>query len=179
MWAHCRAVPDVPHHDRQYRNASVATSLGAGRSEQCRLQRGVGHLSRQWAVEPGTCQPFLASTDCRRRNTYLAGSRPWRSSTIVAESLAPGAMTSAIALRYGLHRNQLYSWIAGGGSFGRRRLPMPAFQPANLFHSSRKDRTGYGAATTRSRLAARSCVSHRVSSRCFSAKVLRLLRGMA
>jgi transposase len=29
---------------------------------------------------------------------------------IVAESLAPGAVTSAIALRYGLHRNQLYGW---------------------------------------------------------------------
>jgi transposase len=29
---------------------------------------------------------------------------------IVAESLAPGAVTSTIALRYGLHRNQLYGW---------------------------------------------------------------------
>jgi hypothetical protein len=29
---------------------------------------------------------------------------------IVAESLAPGAVTSAIALRHGLHRNQLYGW---------------------------------------------------------------------
>ena len=29
---------------------------------------------------------------------------------IVGESLAPGAVTSEIALRYGLHRNQLYGW---------------------------------------------------------------------
>lgn len=29
---------------------------------------------------------------------------------IVAESLAPGAVASSIALRYGLHRNQLYAW---------------------------------------------------------------------
>jgi transposase len=29
---------------------------------------------------------------------------------IVAESLAPGAVTSEIALRYGLHRNQLHGW---------------------------------------------------------------------
>jgi transposase len=29
---------------------------------------------------------------------------------IVAESLAPGARTSEIALRHGLHRNQLYEW---------------------------------------------------------------------
>src|SRR5438270_145686 len=30
--------------------------LGAGGCEQRRLQRGVGHLSRQWPAEPGTCQ---------------------------------------------------------------------------------------------------------------------------
>ena len=29
---------------------------------------------------------------------------------IVAESVAPGAKSSDIALRYGLHRNQLYDW---------------------------------------------------------------------
>jgi transposase len=29
---------------------------------------------------------------------------------IVAESRAPGAQASEIALRYGLHRNQLYGW---------------------------------------------------------------------
>jgi transposase len=29
---------------------------------------------------------------------------------IVAESLAPHAVASAIARRYGLHRNQLYAW---------------------------------------------------------------------
>ena len=28
----------------------------------------------------------------------------------MAESQAPGAQTSEIALRYGLHRNQLYDW---------------------------------------------------------------------
>ena len=29
---------------------------------------------------------------------------------IVAESVAPGAKSSEIALRHGLHRNQLYDW---------------------------------------------------------------------
>jgi transposase len=29
---------------------------------------------------------------------------------IVAESQAPGAQTSEMVLRYGLHRNQLYDW---------------------------------------------------------------------
>jgi hypothetical protein len=32
---------------------------------------------------------------------------------IVAESRVPGAQASEIALRYGLHRNQLYGWRAG------------------------------------------------------------------
>ena len=39
--------------------------------------------------------------------------RRWRDAekaAIVAESLALGAKTSEIALRYGLHRNQLYDW---------------------------------------------------------------------
>ena len=40
---------------------------------------------------------------------------------IVAESLAPGAVASAIARRYGLHRNQLYAWrkelrVVGNGA---------------------------------------------------------------
>jgi transposase len=35
---------------------------------------------------------------------------------IVAESQAPGAQASEIALRYGLHRNQLYDWRREFGS---------------------------------------------------------------
>jgi transposase len=51
-----------------------------------------------------------------RRVEVLTGTprrRRWSTAekaAIVAESLAPGAVTSAIALRYGLHRNQLYGW---------------------------------------------------------------------
>lgn len=51
-----------------------------------------------------------------RRVEVLAGPerRRWWSweetARIVAESLAPGAVAGAIALRYGLHRNQLYAW---------------------------------------------------------------------
>ncbi len=51
-----------------------------------------------------------------RRVEILSGTprrRRWSTAekvAIVAESLAPGAVTSAIALRYGLHRNQLYGW---------------------------------------------------------------------
>ena len=51
-----------------------------------------------------------------RRVEVLTGSprrRRWSAAekaAIVAESFAPGAVTSAIALRHGLHRNQLYAW---------------------------------------------------------------------
>src|SRR5215471_21860777 len=51
-----------------------------------------------------------------RRVEVLTGSprrRRWSTAekmAIVAESLAPGAVISEIALRYGLHRNQLYGW---------------------------------------------------------------------
>jgi hypothetical protein len=38
--------------------ASATASLSADRSEECRLQRGVGHLNRQWLVEPGIGQSF-------------------------------------------------------------------------------------------------------------------------
>jgi transposase len=51
-----------------------------------------------------------------RRVEVLTGAprrRRWsdaEKAAIVAESLAPGAVTSAVALRHGLHRNQLYGW---------------------------------------------------------------------
>ena len=51
-----------------------------------------------------------------RRVEVLTGTprrRRWRDAekaAIVAESLAPGARTSEIALRHGLHRNQVYDW---------------------------------------------------------------------
>jgi transposase len=51
---------------------------------------------------------------------------------IVAESLAPGAVASAIARRHGLHPNQLYGWrkelrgAAAGAAAGER---LPGFVP--------------------------------------------------
>jgi transposase len=47
---------------------------------------------------------ILSGTPRRRRWSTA------EKAAIVAESLAPGAVTSEIALRYGLHRNQLYGW---------------------------------------------------------------------
>lgn len=45
-------------------------------------------------------------TGTQRRRQWSAAEK----AAIVAESFAPGAVTSTIALRYGLHRNQLYAW---------------------------------------------------------------------
>lgn len=55
-----------------------------------------GHSFRRVEIVSGTP---------RRRRWSTA-----EKAAIVAESLAPGAVTSEIALRYGLHRNQLYGW---------------------------------------------------------------------
>lgn len=55
-----------------------------------------GHSFRRVEVLTGTP---------RRRRWNMA-----EKAATVAESLAPGAVTSEIALRYGLHRNQLYGW---------------------------------------------------------------------
>lgn len=55
-----------------------------------------GHSFRRVEVLTGTL----------RRRQWSAAEK----AAIVAESFAPGAVTSTIALRHGLHRNQLYSW---------------------------------------------------------------------
>ena len=52
---------------------------------------------------------------------------------IVAESQAPGAQASEIALRYGLHRNQLYGWrrefAAVANAMAEARAHGPGFVP--------------------------------------------------
>ena len=65
-----------------------------------------------------------------RRVEVLTGTlrrRRWNTAekmAIVAESFAPGAVTSTIALRHGLHRNQLYAW--------RREFRSAAFADAGI-----------------------------------------------
>jgi transposase len=44
---------------------------------------------------------------------------------IVAESLAPDAVASSIARRYGLHRNQLYAWRKELRAAADRAAPAP------------------------------------------------------
>ena len=83
-----------------------------------------GHSFRRVEVLTGT----------PRRRRWSAAEK----AAIVAESQAPGAQTSEIALRYGLHRNQLYDWrrefgtaavgnaIAAAGAHGPDFIPVVA-----------------------------------------------------
>jgi transposase len=67
----------------------------------------------------------LRGTPRRRRWSAAA------TAAIVAESLAPGAVASTVALRHGLHRNQLYTWRGAlrCGTLANAGVPMPDFVP--------------------------------------------------
>ena len=76
-----------------------------------------GHSFRRIEVLTGT----------PRRRRWSAAEK----AAIVAESLAPGAVASTVALRHGLHRNQLYMWrreVRSGG-LGKVGAGLPDFVP--------------------------------------------------
>ena len=60
-----------------------------------------------------------------RRRRWSAAEK----AAIVAESFAPGAVASTVALRHGLHRNQLYMWRreVRSGALANRGIAMPDF----------------------------------------------------
>ena len=66
-------------------------------------------------------------TGVPRRRRWSAAEK----AAIVAESLAPGAVASTVALRHGLHRNQLYMWRRElrSGALANRGVAMPDFVP--------------------------------------------------
>jgi transposase len=76
-----------------------------------------GHSFRRVEVLTGT----------PRRRRWSAAEK----AAIVAESLAPGAVASTIALRHGLHRNQLYTWRRElrTGALGKAGTPGLDFVP--------------------------------------------------
>ena len=67
-----------------------------------------GHSFRRVEVQTGTPRRRRWSDD--------------EKAAIVAESQSPGAQASEIALRYGLHRNQLYGWRREFGSSVAHRM---------------------------------------------------------
>ena len=66
-------------------------------------------------------------TGAPRRRRWSAAEK----AAIVAESWAPGAVASTVALRHGLHRNQLYMWRreVRSGALANRGIAMPDFVP--------------------------------------------------
>ena len=66
-------------------------------------------------------------TGAPRRRRWSAAEK----AAIVAESLAPGAVASTVALRHGLHRNQLYMWRRElrSGALASPGIAMPDFVP--------------------------------------------------
>ena len=66
-------------------------------------------------------------TGAPRRRRWSAAEK----AAIVAESLAPGAIASTVALRHGLHRNQLYTWRreVRSGALANRGAALPDFVP--------------------------------------------------
>jgi transposase len=66
-------------------------------------------------------------TGVPRRRRWSAAEK----AAIVAESFTPGAVASTIALRHGLHRNQLYMWRreVRFGALAAPGAPVPDFVP--------------------------------------------------
>jgi transposase len=66
-------------------------------------------------------------TGAPRRRRWSAAEK----AAIVAESFAPGSVASMVALRHGLHRNQLYMWRRQlrSGALAHRGVAMPDFVP--------------------------------------------------
>ena len=86
---------------------------------------------------------YTTESDTFRRMEVISGvarRRRWPRSEkalIVAESYAPGASATAVAVRHGLHRNQIFSWRR---QFRNRAAlidnPVPAFVPVALAPST-------------------------------------------
>jgi transposase len=76
-----------------------------------------GHSFRRVEVLTGT----------PRRRRWSAAEK----AAIVAESWAPGAVASTVALRHGLHRNQLYMWRRElrSGALTNPGVAIPDFVP--------------------------------------------------
>jgi transposase len=68
--------------------------------------------------------------------TGVARRRRWTTAEkarIVAESYAPGASGTSVALHYGLHRNQIFAWRRQfRGVDGGNATPLPQFVPVAL-----------------------------------------------
>ena len=63
-------------------------------------------LHRNYITEPDTFRRMEVITGVARRRRWPRSEK----ARIVAESYAPGASATAVAVRHGLHRNQIFAW---------------------------------------------------------------------
>src|SRR5260370_41836858 len=71
-----------------------------------RKEAPMSGLHYNYTTERDTFQRFEVITGVARRRRWPASEK----ARIVAESYAPGTSATAVALRYGLHRNQIFGW---------------------------------------------------------------------
>jgi transposase len=86
-------------------------------------------LPNNLPTERDTFRRVEVITGVARRRRWTAEEK----ARIVAESYAPGASGTTVALRYGLHRNQLFSWrrrFRDGAEGGA--APLPQFVPVAI-----------------------------------------------
>ena len=118
-----------------------------------------------------------------RRVEVLTGTprrRRWtdeEKAAIVAESQAPGAQASEIALRYGLHRNQLYGWRREFGPAVANAMAAAGAQGPDFVPVVAESNTGSGTAIEIAIGSAIVRVGAGVEL-AFLGKVLRLLKAM-
>ena len=98
-------------------------------------------LHSNYTTEPDTFRRVEVITGVARRRHWPRSEK----ARIVAESYAPGASATAVAVRHGLHRNQIFAW--------RRQLrnraalidgAMPEFVPVALASPAASGMTNTG-----------------------------------
>jgi hypothetical protein len=140
--------------------------------QKCRAESGSGRANHLASLRGGAPMSEVTTLGLDLAKTvFQVHAVDGKGRAMIRRSLRRGqsrrawrrGVTSAVALRHGLHRKQLCDWRR---RFDRSRRARPAFPGATLFWRWRKAAAVAG--RRRSRSAARSCGSGRVSSRHFS-----------
>jgi transposase len=129
-------------------------------------------LPSNWPIDGHSFRRVEVLTGTPRRRRWSAAEKV----AIVAESLAPGAVRSTIALRHGLHRNQLYGWRREFRSAVVVDAGVPA---ADFVPIVAERRVGPGAAAIEIAIGGAVVRAEPGVDLAFLRKVLRLLRAPA
>ncbi|MBV8095728.1 MAG: transposase [Acetobacteraceae bacterium] len=102
-------------------------------------------LHSNYTTEPDTFRRVEVISEVARRRRWPRSEK----ARIVAESYAPGVSATAVAVRHGLHRNQIFTWRrqlrnraalvgAGAPEFVPVRLASPAETDPTMMSNSRR-----------------------------------------